>query len=108
MTDSLPPLPIAPSADPGGLGPSSLFGGSHEHLCPIASRKAGLEFPAVPRADTAHFSPTTSWYVRGIYGAKGASEAEWGAVRDRAARTLTRECGPQGLRRNRLLYRAIV
>ncbi len=52
--------------------------------------QAGLEF-LLSRVLTPQISADdVMWYVRGIYGAKSASDAEWVAVRDRVARTLTR------------------
>jgi hypothetical protein len=52
--------------------------------------QAGLEF-LLSRVLTPRISADdVMWYVRGIYGAKSANDAEWVAVRDRVARTLTR------------------
>ena len=65
--------------------------------------QAGLEF-LLSRVLTPRISADdVMWYVRGIYGAKSANDAEWVAVRDRVARTLTRMRTTASTRANSVL-----
>lgn len=52
--------------------------------------QAGLEFLLSHVLTPRISADNVMWYVRGIYGVKSANDAEWVAVRDRVARTLTR------------------
>ena len=65
--------------------------------------QAGLEF-LLSRVLTPRISADdVMWYVRGIYGATSANDAEWVAVRDRVARTLTRMRTTASTRANSVL-----
>ena len=69
--------------------------------------QAGLEF-LLSRVLTPRISADdVMWYVRGIYGAKSANDAEWVAVRDRVARTLTRMRASASQKHRRALFRAM-
>ena len=68
--------------------------------------QAGLEF-LLSRVLTPRISADdVMWYVRGIYGATSSNDAEWVAVRDRVARTLTRMRATASTRANLVLIRA--
>lgn len=68
--------------------------------------QAGLEFLLSRVLTPRNSADDVMWYVRGIYGAKSASDVEWVAVRDRVARTLSRMRAAAGTKAKQAVNRA--